>query len=186
MLSAGGRSMLRLYCLPGLLIAQFQFLFPGHRQNNVTATARRRESRLAHFILATPFWLIAGLLIAGAQSPKQVRPSGAVAASRITKDETPAEPITPPPQPQQASYTAMEEAPAAAPATEIPADKKPATSSAKDEAIERAFASGGPVRWSDGDQSGYAIPSSASESGCRNIDVAADGEPPSRTVERCP
>lgn len=53
--------MLTLYCLPGRLFANISYFFPGSRRAELTATARRRESSFAHFILATPFWIVVGL-----------------------------------------------------------------------------------------------------------------------------
>ena len=53
--------MLTLYCLPGRLFANISYFFPGSRRAELTATARRRESSFAHFILATPFWILVGL-----------------------------------------------------------------------------------------------------------------------------
>lgn len=52
--------MWKLYCLPGRLISELGFLFPGRRSGDISATARRRENTFAHFLFATPFWLLAG------------------------------------------------------------------------------------------------------------------------------
>ena len=58
-----GGIMFKLYCLPGKFFARLGYLFPG--KNQLWASGRRRDSRLVHFLFATPFWLIVGLLAFG-------------------------------------------------------------------------------------------------------------------------
>lgn len=48
--------MWRLYCLPGRIITELGYLFPG--RNQLWASKRRRESGFAAFIFATAFWAI--------------------------------------------------------------------------------------------------------------------------------
>jgi len=48
--------MWNLYCLPGRIIAEIGYLFPGRGQ--LWASQRRRESGFAAFIFATGFWAI--------------------------------------------------------------------------------------------------------------------------------
>lgn len=60
--------MLQLYCLPGRAIAELFYLFPA--SGTVWASARRRESRIAHFIFATFFYVGAVMLISSMINPK--------------------------------------------------------------------------------------------------------------------
>ena len=48
--------MWRLYCLPGRVIAEFGYLFPG--RGELWASKRRRESGFAAFLFATAFWMV--------------------------------------------------------------------------------------------------------------------------------
>lgn len=57
----GGCRMWKLYCLPGRVIAEFGYLFPGRGQ--IWASRRRRESGFAAFLFATGFWIAFWLFI---------------------------------------------------------------------------------------------------------------------------
>ena len=196
--------MLRFYCLPGKLIANLQYLFPGHRRNTISATARRKDSQLAHFLLATPFWVIALVPLLGlvgglvAVVGKEIAPSRPRDVGVIfNAASNPAQPDDPPKT--EETLTAIEtlaprEGKAAvqsASETVEPADSRayamthltPA-SSIRD-AVSRAFASGKPVRWSADGRSGYAVPSNASSNGCRNVQVAPDGEQIQPAIKVC-
>lgn len=50
--------MWKLYCLPGRVIAELGYLFPGKGQ--LWASQRRRESGCAAFLFATGFWAAFG------------------------------------------------------------------------------------------------------------------------------
>ena len=52
----GGCRMWKLYCLPGRVIAELGYLFPGRGQ--IWASRRRRESGFAAFLFATGFWVV--------------------------------------------------------------------------------------------------------------------------------
>lgn len=197
--------MLRFYCLPGKLIANLQYLFPGHRRNTISATARRKDSQLAHFLLATPFWVIAFVLLLGligglvAVFGKEIAPSRPHEVGVIfSAASNPAQPVDP--LKTEESLTAIEalapsEGKAAVQSTpEIvePADSRayavarPATSASSiEDAVSKAFASGEPVRWSADGRHGYAVPSSASPNGCRNVQVAPDGEQIQPAIKVC-
>jgi len=69
--------MLWLYCLPGRLFAELGFLW--HGKGGVTGSARRRESRLAHFIYATIFWLILAFFLSAKFADPADRRASAVA-----------------------------------------------------------------------------------------------------------
>jgi hypothetical protein len=58
-----GGTMFKLYCLPGKFFARLGYLFPG--KNQLWASGRRRDSSLAHFLFATPFWVLLGLFVIG-------------------------------------------------------------------------------------------------------------------------
>jgi hypothetical protein len=49
--------LLYIYCLPGKLYANLQYLFPNGRVP-VTATARRKDSTVAHFLFSSAFYFL--------------------------------------------------------------------------------------------------------------------------------
>lgn len=58
--------MFWLYCLPGRLFAALGFLWPG--KGDVTGTARRRDSKLVHFLYASIFWGLLAMYLSGSFS----------------------------------------------------------------------------------------------------------------------
>jgi len=55
--------MIWLYCLPGRLFASLGFLWPS--KGDITGTARRRDSKLVHFVYASVFWGLLALYLTG-------------------------------------------------------------------------------------------------------------------------
>jgi hypothetical protein len=82
-------AMLRLYCLPGKLVAELGFLFPGRGQ--IWGSARRRESRLAHFLYATAFYAFLFFLIAGRVDGgrRPTRPTAVPAQASLLETSSP-------------------------------------------------------------------------------------------------
>jgi hypothetical protein len=192
--------MWQLYCLPGLIITRFSFLFPDNRSGEITATRRRNDSDCAHFLFATIFWVAAGLYALGyfsgphpatPRSP-QVESVGQVAdmpdglPSQAIADETllPAEAEA---AEEQVSDPAIVPAVAAA-ADEAEIFSDPRSVANVERAINEAVRTGMATKWKAGRLKGYAVPSVANGAGCRAISVSISNRDDARTgnVTVCP
>lgn len=197
--------MLKLYCLPGKLFASLGYLFPGKGQ--LWASARRRESRLAHFIFATPFWALVAFMALGAMglrngitmdSRPSLRPSeaGSKPIEQVAEFDADAEATTnvkpdkieavePETRDKSADNIDPSQESASNDTSEI---DDPGRRAAVREAVQKAFSSGETQRWEDGGLKGYAVASSPSTDGCRNISYSVDSLPDAQfpPVKVCP
>jgi hypothetical protein len=193
--------MFKLYCLPGKFFARIGYLFPG--KNQLWASGRRRDSRLAHFLFATPFWLVVGLIAFGmifgsfSNTGRKSNPESVPANDGVSElSASITEPVDTVEEPS-ATIEALEQSSEliteskAADSQELGnnfvpgAETESAVELRQDElgsldevqgAIRSAFISGQPERWEAQGMKGYAVPSVADSKGCRNISYSVDSQ----------
>lgn len=71
--------LLKLYCLPGKLIAELWYLWP--KKGQIWASGRRREHGFVHFMYSTVFYLIALFVIAGSAGVRRAETTTGTQAS---------------------------------------------------------------------------------------------------------
>ena len=192
--------MWQLYCLPGLIIARFAFLFPGRRTGDITGTRRRNESGCARFLFATLFWVAIGLYAIGYFSgPKSSARSSAQTALIEQDAGTPNDQSRQPIVYESAMPLEAEVAePGVAATTTVPAKSAEADESTiladprsianLDRAIDEAVRTGMATKWKVGKLKGYAVPSAPNAVGCRAVSVSISNRDNARTgnVTVCP
>lgn len=62
--------MLWLYCLPGRILAQLDYLFPEGKGTSA-GTRRRKDSKFAHFVRSTAFYLLTFIVVSAFLSHKR-------------------------------------------------------------------------------------------------------------------
>lgn len=194
------RLLLRLVLFPGYIISQISFLFPG--RGDLWASARRKDSVFAHFLISIPaYWLGYNYLVNdGQRSPAALSEVSLTGTSRTGEEVSSDAPSErwPNPERSEAEIATVERTFSDRRDIEPPdtkrgeAEGKKRTSAIESaptadlgqtildrpevtEAIANAFASGDAEKWKSGDLKGYAVPSSPNIEGCRNVEVTLNG-----------
>lgn len=189
--------MFEIYCFPGKIIAELGYLFPSRGQ--LWASARRRDHPLVHFIFATFLYIVAGFIIVAVNAPSQAsHPNSAPDTklmSGLPDEEVLISESSPPLEehgiaqaPIDHDFTDNEAEPLhTSDAIPSPSNFVPLESQSLTHAMERAFKSGKPERWSDKEYKGYAVPSEPDVYGCKTILYTVDQAPDETypTIEIC-
>jgi hypothetical protein len=165
------------------MVTSFTYLFPRNLTEAV-ASGRQRKSTFAQFVISTPIWAILILITVSMMRTPPTQASDTSVAD-LQAAQQPADPTLDETTPatavavtQATPATPTPEATSATAAAGTDISSAPALSAAIPEvaaAIERAFASGRPERWSANGEKGYAIPSAAEpSSGCKSIYYSVD------------
>lgn len=176
--------MLKLYNIPGRLVAELWYLWP--KKGEIWASGRRREHPFVHFLYSTVIYLVAGLILTGSLSNWR--------SNDRSQDEATTD-VTTGSLPEAEIYTPLSDDSAPTPLDDIQSDAdivqaspvdplpmaaqpSPSASSEIKSAMRDAFESGNTVRWESDDSKGYAVPSAIeAQTRCRTVYYSVDDRP---------